>query len=460
MAHPHSGDVNLVPTDVINAGLPAAQQGPDIAALLAQTAFGDLASIQRQLISSQASKQAASTQAGATIGAAGIGAQSRVDAQLIATNGAIAQNNAQMKTDAVLAGAGDIAAYRRLLQEQQYDAQLQNNKNKMEIARLAGSGSLFDNIAARFAAAGKGALPEIGGAFGLGGGIQEVTAPTGNAPLSIQEILSFVPQTAPQQSSGGFDFSSLAGLIGGGSGGSVGNFDLNIGDLFTDVNKSVFDAISEFPGSLFVDTPAADTQTASAFTSGITGDPVASAKNTQSAFEALLANPDAFLHGGGPIKKGESAVVGDDAQGRLTPFSELVKNTSKGVEIIPLNKFRGAFADGTGDHATSDTTDPDGVLSDLNNLPALQALRGNPTKSIFSFGGPDFFSRPKLGIDPLPSPFDFGKNFLTSPPDQQQDVLNFFASQFFGEGRQGLVRNLFQQSQPGHRNFPRAAFGF
>ncbi|KKN09498.1 hypothetical protein LCGC14_1046150, partial [marine sediment metagenome] len=178
------GNINVVGTDVMDAALPWAQFGPDIARLLAQTAFGNLSNIRQSEIAAAASRANAGVSAGATLGAAGIGAQSRIDAQLIATNGAIAQANAQMRTDATLAAAGDINAYRRLIQTQQYTSQLENNKNRMEIAKLAGSGSLFDNIAARYAASGKGALPQMGGAFGLGGGIQNVTTPTGNAPLS------------------------------------------------------------------------------------------------------------------------------------------------------------------------------------------------------------------------------------------------------------------------------------
>lgn len=596
-------NVNLVPTDVINAGQPFAFLGPNIASALAQTAFGNMTQLQAAQIAAAASTSNAATSAGATIGAAGIGAQSRVDAQLIATNGAIAQNNAQMKSDAVRAAAGDIAAYRRLLQEQQYDSQLQNNKNKMEIAKLAGSGSLFDNIAARFAASGQGALPQIGGAFGLAGGIQNVSAPTGNAPQSIEEILSFIPQTA-LQSGGGTDYTAGINIPSGGGFGGGGSLP-SIGDLFSGINESVFGSIqSLYPEGLISEVaPSAPTSPElrtdlSNLQYAIWADrqglsPLANTfgnlalnKDTPQMSDLLkldpsFAPPGFFKHGGGKIKKGESAIVGDDQQGRLTPFSELIKVTGSGVEVTPLNRktqfgnFRGGFHTGTEKHShtpggisspspldllnnfapgtpeyaavksgiasggTYDTiksslvtptaepvvnapysfadwrpgakaalaaapgrprapveaapigvlpgeepvTEPvdtsvgepdgtfggregdipaatgstDGVLSDINNIPALQALRGTPQQSIFGFGE-DYFSRPELGIDPLPSPFQFGKPFLTMPQQQRNDVLEIYKSLFGLEFDETL--GMFQQSQPGFRNFPRQAFGF
>ncbi len=638
-------NVNLLPTDVLNSALPWWQFGPSIAQSLAQTSFGNLSNIQQAQIQAGASTQNAATQAGATIGAAGIGAQSRIDSQLIATNGAIAQANAQMKTDAVLAQAGDINAYRRLVQTQQYTSQLENNKNRMEIAKLAGSGSLFDNIAARYAAAGRGPLPQAGGAF-LGGGIQNVSAPTGNAPMSIADILKFIPQAAQQSGGGGFDFSSLAGLLGGASGGSTGAQLPGIGDIFSGLNQQVFDSLRDVQGPLFVDTPLGGANPVRppllkpgdpgyftpqpnpiSFTSGVTGDPTQSVGNTQSAWEALLANPDAFLHKGGKLKPGESGIVGDD-RGRLTPFSELVRNVNGEVEITPiggrgLGNFRGRFHTGTGPHKhdTPETPDvfvkppefdppsgvlppefedrdafvtpapapppagvlppefedrdalgggdaslfdfgdrrlqftqsrpqytptpeetaeieqqaralvdqriasapwynrsrmqgnyqgmlntevlkltqalvaqgpsavpeeaaaetptettppgevgesdgtiggregdtdgtstytPGGILSDVSNIPALSALRGNPTQSIFDFGK-DYFSRPEQGIDPLPSPFNFGKNFLTMPNSQRQDVLDFYQSQFALKPEDTMA--MFFASQPGNRRF-------
>jgi len=96
------------------------------------------------------------------------------------------------------------------------------------------------------------------------------------------------------------------------------------------------------------------------------------------------------------------------------------------------------------------------VLSDFNNLPALQALRGNPQNSIFNF--PFKFERPEEGIAELPSPFDVGKNFLTLPFSQKQDVLQAYKS-FFGIEEADFL-NLFNQSQPGFRNTPGQAFQF
>ena len=492
MPHPHSGDVNVVPTDVINAGLPAATFGPTLAAGLAGQQFSGLTSLQLAQIQAQSSAFGASTSAAAQLGSAGIGAQatvqsagisaqSRVDTQLIATNGAIAQNNAQMKADAVRAAAGDIAAYRRLLQEQQYDAQLQNNRNRMEIAKLSGSGSLFDSIAARNAIAGQGGLPQAGGAFGLGGGIQEVIPRAGNAPLSIEEILKFIPQAA-QQSGSGTNFLQNAPSnfsVNLPSAPSFGNFESpNIGDIFSGLNESVFNDLSQFPGDLI--TPVDPSQvTQNTFVhkpAPVAGSPEAIAA-TQAAFKALLAQSGSgstfTAHGGGEIKKGESAIVGDAPGGKLTPFSELIKVTDKGVKITPLNGFRGGFHGGTagdfdhsGPHSPAPTpapsstppVNPNGVLSDVNNLPALQTLRGNPQNSIFDFGFK--FERPESGISELPSPFQFGENFLTMPFSQKQDVLDFYASQFFGAGSQAQTQNLFNQSQPGFRNTPGQAFQF
>lgn len=631
------GNVNLVGTDVLNSALPWYQFGPDIARMLAQTSFGNLSNIQQAQIAAGASTQNAATQAGATLGAAGISAQAGIERQLIATNGAIAQNNAQMKTDGVLAAAGDINAHRRLIQEQQYGAQLENNANRMEIAKLAGSGSLFDNIAARFAASGQGALPQMGGAFGLAGGIQNVSAPTGNAPLSIEDVLKFIPQAQLQSGGGGgFDFSSLAGLLSGASGGgAVGGGVPNIGDLFSGLNQSVFDSLRDVQGPLIVDDPNFTAPTL-APNGQIAGSPEAIAA-TDAALQQLLAAPGSgatqSLHAGGRLKPGESGITGDDRFGRLTPFSELIKNVGGEVQITPLrgnaSNFRGGFhagtaphshdekgvaiadtappvdpvkdpitpapppgavlppdwvdigtpppppgsvlprefpdraafdtptspitqfqspfgrqrlaasgpginlgalgaegselahitdgqllqrgfsrkADGSIWHRTSagprapitdqqrqqllrqhlgtgggvgvlpgedptvepDATDPDSaapgldpdtaqVLSDINRLPALERLRGNIGRGeIFDFGK-DFFSRPELGIDPLPSPFSFGKNFLTAPQGERNDIAEIYKS-LFGLNATDLEA-MFRASQPGFRRFGGSAFAF
>jgi len=439
-----AGNLNVVPTDVINSALPWWQFGPDIARMLAQTSFGNLSNIQQAQIAAGASTQNAQTQAGATIGAAGIGAQSRVDAQLIATNGAIAQANAQMRTDATLAAAGDINAYRRLIQTQQYTSQLENNKNRMEIAKLAGSGSLFDNIAARYAASGKGALPQMGGAFGLGGGIQNVTTPTGNAPLSIEQVLSHLQPAAMQSGGGGgFDFSSLAGLFGGGGGGGYNAQMPNIGDIFSQLNEQIYGSLSQFPGELFTTDPAtssyAPPQTASDFTFGVTGDPAQSASNTDAAWAALLANPDAYMHSGGRLKPGESGIVGDD-RGRLTPFSELVRNVNGEVEITPLGgrglgNFRGKFHTGTGPHGHDSKPIPEGVLGGSGSIPSPWDINpptfpqpGDPDYVIPQGGeGFPYFNDPVAGaiprIDPrksaAPPPVRTTPGFLAGTPGWQ-----------------------------------------
>ncbi|KKL14259.1 hypothetical protein LCGC14_2517520 [marine sediment metagenome] len=98
-----------------------------------------------------------------------------------------------------------------------------------------------------------------------------------------------------------------------------------------------------------------------------------------------------------------------------------------------------------------------GILSDVSNIPALEALRGDPTQSIFDFGE-NYFSRPEQGIERLPSPFQFGKPFLTMPGSQRQDVLDFYKSQFALKPEDTM--NMFFASQPGFRRFGGGARGF
>ena len=105
-----TGDVNLIGIDVMDAARPWLQQGPSIASGLAQTAFGGMTSLRAAQVAAAASRANAQVSAGATVASAGIAGQSRVDSQLIATNGAIAENNARMKSDAAMAAAGDINA--------------------------------------------------------------------------------------------------------------------------------------------------------------------------------------------------------------------------------------------------------------------------------------------------------------------------------------------------------------
>ena len=160
-------DVDIVPTDVTDAALPWATQPFDNATSLAGSAFSSLASMYGYDTSAAAQLGAAGIGANATMNSAAMAAQSRIDAQLIATNGQIASNNAQMMQDMGKAAMGDWNAMQRLQQTQAYDAQLQDNKNKLEIAKLMGSGSLFDYKAAQQFAGGMGSQPTAGGAFGL-----------------------------------------------------------------------------------------------------------------------------------------------------------------------------------------------------------------------------------------------------------------------------------------------------
>ncbi|KKL14258.1 hypothetical protein LCGC14_2517510, partial [marine sediment metagenome] len=177
---------------------------------------------------------------------------------------------------------------------------------------------------------------------------------------------------------GGFDFSSLAGLIGGGGGGNFSPM-MGIGDLFSQLNEQVYGSIGDFPYAEFVTN---DPVTSSYVDPNLTrlgftpGSPEAIAA-TQAEHERLLAASGSgstqTLHAGGRLKPGQSGIVGDDPQGRLTPFSELVRNVNGEVEITPLggrglSNFRGGFDTGTGPHSHQEMVDAEGnpIVSEVN----------------------------------------------------------------------------------------------
>lgn len=324
-------DTDIVPTDVTNAALPWATQPFDNATQLAGSSYASLASMYGADVAAAAQLGAAGIGANAQMGSAAMAAQSRIDAQLIATNGQIASNNARMMTDMGQAAMGDWNAMQRLQQSQAYDAQLQDNKNKLEIAKLMGSGSLFDYKAAQQFAGGMAGQPAQGGAFGLAGGVQPVTVPTqfqqGSMADFMREAMSLVPQAALQSQGGsGYSWTPYSGG-GGGFGGSQPDINSLWQGIFDTINAAwqAQEPVTTPPGT----TPPPNPN--GTFYDPTLEDPYDPASPPKPTFAS-----------GGTLKPGESGIVGDAPGGALTPYSEVVKNVGGNVQITPLNKGTGA----------------------------------------------------------------------------------------------------------------------
>ena len=185
-----------------NAGIAAGASTTNAGIAAAANAFGATTAARANVFGSNTAARAnvfgSQTAARANVFGAGVSAQGGIDQQLIASQAALRAANAQMKTDAALAAAGDISAMQRLRQTQQFAAQIENNNKKLEIAKLIGSGSLFDNIAAKYASAGFGGLPAIGGALGQAGGISQVFSPTDIQSGSIADLQAQIGQANAQ----------------------------------------------------------------------------------------------------------------------------------------------------------------------------------------------------------------------------------------------------------------------
>lgn len=547
----YGGNVNMIGTGVMDAAFPWATYPSGLAGNLAQSAFGTLGNIYAQQIASAASQANAATQAGATLGAAGISAQSGVDQQLISTNGMLKATQAQIQADLVKAAAGDLAAMARLKQEQAFLAQLENNKNKLEVAKLMGSGSLFDNIAARFAVSGMGDLPAMGGAFAKGGGLQNVTVPSGYSSPSIESLLAHLPNVGTVSSPGTNYTSGINIPMGGGGGGFGGG--LNMGNIFTDilgaVNAGLPQTFQQAPAPAAPAAPVAPTPAAPT--------PAPSVAATQAKWEEILANPNAYLAGGGRVPKtgalvgeaGPEALIPERGGFRVVPLTPMqtggrvdqygnpdgirvdqfgnpggvapaptapaptvwnpsVQPVASGSIMAPSSKTTAAMQaagvgrfgstpqapvsttppapdvppaaplpddttnngrsvplgnvagdgsrDGGGAGAGGATGTGNGVLSDIDMLPAFQQLRNrNAIGSIYAL--PEL-SRPELGISALPSPFSVGPTFLQMSPADQQNALEGYQA-LFGITPQDFFQMMYSAT-PGYRRFGAPALQF
>lgn len=424
------GNVNMIGTGVMDSAFPWATYPSSLAADLAGTAFGTLGNIYSQNIASNASMANAATSAAAQLGSAGISAQGGIDQQLISTNGMLKATQAQIQADLVKAAQGDIAAMQRLKQAQALEAQLANNAQKLEVAKLMGSGSLFDNVAARFAVSGMGAIPQMGSAF-KNGGLQNVTVPNYSSP-SVADYMKYMPNvgsvSAPGGGGGYTSGITMPSFSGGGGGGGFGG--LNMGNIFTDILGSVNAGLPQtFQQTGQTPTPAPtvgpaqniiNNASAGGTTMGIDMAPqlslAAKAAGNNALSDAILnwgagMGPQPKLsdltslkgmNAGGRLRPGQSAIVGDAPGGRLTPFSEVVTARKGGVEVTPI---KGAYHAGTGPHTHTGTDGPIGGVYQSD---------GDQIGSIYTSG---FTGGPAPGATTTPTTTT-GNIFPTTKPKQ------------------------------------------
>lgn len=101
-------------------------------------------------------------------------------------------------------------------------------------------------------------------------------------------------------------------------------------------------------------------------------------------------------------------------------------------------------------------TPSSGILSDVNNIPALQMLRSGNVLAPFGTG-PQSYAEPGLGFSSTPAPYLAASTFNRMSPMEQEDALQ--AWEFLGVPRLAAL-NQMAQATPGYRSFQPMSFTF
>lgn len=439
--------VGVVPTTLLDSLYPWQTFGPTLAAQLAQSIYGTQAGLMGDQIRAQASLAAAQADAASRTQSAAIGAQAQVDSQLIQTRGALRQVQAQIRGDLVRAAAGDINAAARLNGEFQLQAQLANNQNRLEVARLAGSGGLNDNIASRFFAHGMGAVPGMGSSF-LAGGLQDVVAPNVTA-MSIQDVLRHAPTISESGlgGGGGGNYMQMAQRSSGGGGGGFGNFQLpDMAGLFTQFN----DLIGGLGGNVFGPAP-----------STTPGTPTVN-PNTNPANPAN--RPANFNQPGGPTSTSIGANLNNGPLGSLSlqrTAQSIPNQSSQNAQSLNLAAYNNLRRDaGLAPVDTSDTGYRDWARR--RNIPGFASggidQRGNYSARIVGEKGPEVEVETPFGtiIAPIRGQYaEGGFDFLNPFSNEQLNPLGIRrggSGSYQGQNRRSMT---WQQLSPGDENWAR-----
>jgi hypothetical protein len=245
-------DINVIPSGVIDTAYPYYNLIGTQANSLAQTLFeGQLQAQSQALQAWAANRQAQASEygAGAAAQAAVYGANRSYDAAIAQVNGQLMANRASIQGNLVQAAMGDINAARSLNAQFQMQAQLENNRQRLEVARMYGSGEIYDAIAGRMYAQGMGASPATAGSSFAAGPLRDIVAPQVTA-MSIDEALKYMPKEQSVQAT-----TAQAPTIGvpGGGGGGAPMPTFNVGDInrmYEDAYRTVTGAMPD----LFTDT--------------------------------------------------------------------------------------------------------------------------------------------------------------------------------------------------------------
>lgn len=231
MVQPNAfGTWNITPDSSINAAYNYWALPYNLAGQLSGLQYSTAADIYRAQLQAQASQQASAMDAQSRAYAA----NRSYDAAIADANARLMGINQQIQGSMAQAAMGDRNAAARLQAELALRAQIEQNAQRLEVAKLAGSGGLMDAMAARYASYGMGAVPAFGGSF-LAGGLQNINAPTVSA-MGMDEAMSYVP--AQQQIRG---TAGSGGNFGGGGGSIGGGFQMpNFNDIYNSTYQNIY----------------------------------------------------------------------------------------------------------------------------------------------------------------------------------------------------------------------------
>ena len=358
----------------------------------------------------------------------------------------------------------------------QQSRNLQQNQ-KLDIARLIGSGSLFDNIAAKMFAGGAGQLPVIGGALQNAGFGQPQPDPffTGDqagigsqfsdlfdtvlGKLEGQGPLFGADGSLPAVNPGGTGVFAPGSLPQPGEPGYV----VPLGD------PSIFGPIPRDP-SIPTRIPAlAHGGKVAPGGTAIVGDqgPEILSNTGGTANVTPLDDPFKFNPGGPPLTDipsfvpkaiTEAGSTADQAQTVIRAPDGTTVTTSPGVQAGSDGHDPVVNAPGDVDRRRAEFANgiPSDIFSDISNLPVFNQLRsGQLNNQIFSLPA---LERPGQGFEEIPNPFQAASTFRGLQSDQQRDYLETLKSLFGITHEQAL--NMINASTPGFRRFGQQAVQF
>ena len=389
---------------------------------LAMQQYRSQSSLAGQLASANASAQSGVNQSLASVYGSQVAAQGGIAQQNIQSGTAASIANAQISGDLIKAMGGDQNAAYRLQAQLGLQAGVANQDMQRQILTALSTTGLRSQSQAN--AWMRGFQPQPG--FGSAGNywlnsVNPIASP--QVQYSPYDLSGLVQAQAAQGSLGALPSmpSFSTGNIGGGN---VGN----IGGMFSDIYGQLQNTLG--PMELLFGAAPAQTGAPLAPNGFPAGSPEAIA-STQSTWERLLAaynsgaplgganpgpawnpppmpqpgdpgyftpmpDPGAYLHAGGKIKPGETAIVGERGP-------EIAKGVKGGTDIIPLDKFRGGFHTGTAPHSHQEMVDAEGnpIISETNPWDVVPDVPfPNPNDPILPG------ERDPFGGVPIPNPYE------------------------------------------------------